>query len=350
MPALAKSAKLIAAEKKLEELEAQISADRKRREAELVAALDQARRDAEAIRQAKLASIRPLPHTTPSTPIINPKPSPIQNLPNPTVPVPVALGPGSARAAKDLPESALLLLRELWANLGYEGHGFVEMQMEIARELERADFARFEREMLCNEVISCKTEINMLREERSQLLRRLDLNRENINQLMTTEERTYKTLIAEREASQVTMARFEQEAKEAIAARDVALGQAAMLQADLERAEKARIAAVLYAKGAEDRATTAACAAAAAAEVATRRATAPPTPALPIYWSVADDEALKTKLQERKLAVQEEKLLAEGKRLDEQLAKVKDEKEKLVSKFIFKNPNSRFTSLKDMKN
>lgn len=29
--------------------------------------------------------------------------------------------------SKDLPEPSLLLLRELWAKLGYEGPGFVEM-------------------------------------------------------------------------------------------------------------------------------------------------------------------------------------------------------------------------------
>lgn len=89
------------------------------------------RRDAEAIRQAKLASMRS-PPKTPMTPgpssgtipatSMGPTCSSIPAVPQATVPVPIAFssahgGPNS-RAAKDLPESALLLLRELWANLG----------------------------------------------------------------------------------------------------------------------------------------------------------------------------------------------------------------------------------------
>jgi len=59
---------------------------------------------------------------------------------------------------RELPEQALMVLRALWARLGYQADSFVDMQMEIAKELAHADFARFEREMLCNEIISLKQE------------------------------------------------------------------------------------------------------------------------------------------------------------------------------------------------
>jgi len=52
-----------------------------------------------------------------------------------------------------------MVLRALWARLGYQADSFVDMQMEIAKELAHADFARFEREMLCNEIISLKQEV-----------------------------------------------------------------------------------------------------------------------------------------------------------------------------------------------
>ncbi|KAI9617601.1 hypothetical protein H4Q26_012900 [Puccinia striiformis f. sp. tritici PST-130] len=296
-----KSASLIAIEKKLIEVEARIATDRKRREAELKAAVDQARRDAESIKQMK-ARQKPLQSSNPDSPN-PPKPIPSPSIPNST---------GPARGNRELPEPALFLLRDLWSHLGYTGDSFVEMQMEISRELDRADFARFEREMICNEVIGARAEINMLREERTQLLKRLDLNRENISQLVDTEDRTYKTLMAERATS-------ENGAQERIGS----------LSNELERAEKARIAAVLYAKGAEDRASAANATALAAVEVVNRQRETAPPPAPPVistipFWPAADDEALKNKLKERILAVEEEKLAS-------QLASVKDEREKLVS-------------------
>jgi len=261
---------------------------------------------------------KPIQPSNPSTP--NTKPIPPPPIPNPT---------GPARGNKELPEPALFLLRDLWSHLGYTGDSFVEMQMEIGRELDRADFARFEREMICNEVIGARTEINMLREERAQLLKRLDLNRENINQLVETEERTFKTLMAERATSENVIRGLENEIKGLKAERQGAQEKIASLSSDLERAEKARVAAVLYAKGAEDRAAAANATALAAVEVANRQRETAPTPAPPAnpmasFWPAADDEALKNKLKERILAVEEEKLAS-------QLASVKDEREKLVS-------------------
>jgi hypothetical protein len=106
------------------------------------------RRDAEAIKQMKSRQ-KPLHSSTPNTPN-PPKPLPSPSIPNST---------GPARGNKELPEAALFLLRDLWSHLGYNGDSFVEMQMEIGRELDRADFARFEREMLCNEVIGARAEV-----------------------------------------------------------------------------------------------------------------------------------------------------------------------------------------------
>ncbi|PLW49773.1 hypothetical protein PCASD_01601 [Puccinia coronata f. sp. avenae] len=318
--AIRKSAGLLEIEKKLLEVEARIAADRKRREIELKAAMDQAACDAEAIKQMK-ARQKSIQSSTPGTPNLA-KPNATPPNPNPTV--------SAARGTKELPEPALFLLRDLWSHLGYTGESFVEMQMEISRELDRADFARFEREMICNEVIGARSEINMLREERTQLLKRLDLNRENINQLVETEERTYKTLMAERATSENVIRGLEAEIRDLKAERQGAQERIASLSNELERAEKARIAAVLYAKGAEDRASAANATALAAVEVANRqRETAPPPPPPPpvnpmvAFWPAADDEALKNKLKERILAVEEEKLAS-------QLASVKDEREKLI--------------------
>ncbi|KAH9448280.1 hypothetical protein Pst134EB_022267 [Puccinia striiformis f. sp. tritici] len=313
-----KSASLIAIEKKLIEVEARIATDRKRREAELKAAVDQARRDAESIKQMK-ARQKPLQSSNPDSPN-PPKPIPSPSIPNST---------GPARGNRELPEPALFLLRDLWSHLGYTGDSFVEMQMEISRELDRADFARFEREMICNEVIGARAEINMLREERTQLLKRLDLNRENISQLVDTEDRTYKTLMAERATSENVIRGLENENRDLKAERQGAQERIGSLSNELERAEKARIAAVLYAKGAEDRASAANATALAAVEVVNRQRETAPPPAPPVistipFWPAADDEALKNKLKERILAVEEEKLAS-------QLASVKDEREKLVS-------------------
>ncbi|MBW0474481.1 hypothetical protein O181_014196 [Austropuccinia psidii MF-1] len=322
-----KSARLIAAEKKLEEIERKIATERERREAELALVLEQARRDAEAIKQLQ---------TTGQKSSFN-----VANLVSPSlVSVPVNVN----RNTKELPEPALFLLKDLWANLGYVGESFVEMQMEISRELDRADFGRFEREMLCNELIGARTEIHVLREERAHLLKRLELNRENIKQLMETEERTYNTLMSERAASESVIRCLEADIKDLKADKEAALTKVASLSSDLERAEKGRIAAVLYAKGAEDRAATATLIAAEVAANNRRIPTTlspssflpePPLPppvlgsSIPSFWTAADDEALKAKLKERTLAIEEEKLLAEGKRLESELAKVKDERVKL---------------------
>jgi hypothetical protein len=76
------------------------------------------------------------------------------NGPNhPTVLIPVG-------KQRELPDQAVMVLRGLWARLGYQANSFVEMQLEITKELAHADFAKFEREMLCNEVISLRQEVS----------------------------------------------------------------------------------------------------------------------------------------------------------------------------------------------
>lgn len=61
---------------------------------------------------------------------------------------------------KDLSPPALSLLKSLWAKIGYEGSAFSGMQVEISKELSRADFARFERQMLCNEILSLRQDVS----------------------------------------------------------------------------------------------------------------------------------------------------------------------------------------------
>ncbi|KAI9607967.1 hypothetical protein H4Q26_005418 [Puccinia striiformis f. sp. tritici PST-130] len=58
----------------------------------------------------------------------------------------------------------------------------IEVEARIAAD-------RFEREMVCSELIGARAGINKLREERTQILQRLDLNKETIAQLVETEER-----------------------------------------------------------------------------------------------------------------------------------------------------------------
>ncbi|KAA1120199.1 hypothetical protein PGT21_037256 [Puccinia graminis f. sp. tritici] len=175
------------------------------------------------------------------------------------------------------------------------------MQMEISCELDHADFARFEREILGNEVIGARAEINMLRDERTLLLKRLDLNRENITQLMETEEQTYKTLMVERATTEGMIRALKNKIRELKTEQHGAQGQITSLTNNMERAEKARVAAVLYAKGAEDRVV----------EVANRQkqaASSPPAPpanpTIP-FWPAADDEALKNKLKDQMRSVKE---------------------------------------------
>ncbi|WAQ91026.1 hypothetical protein PtA15_13A426 [Puccinia triticina] len=302
-----KSASLILIEEKLREVEATIIADRKRREQELKAFVDQARRNGEAIRKMKSQQN-------------SPKPSIADNS-QPPEPNPSTLVPRT-RDTKELPETILFLLRDLWSHLGYSGDSFVDMQMEISRELDQADFARFEREMICNEVIGARAEIHMLGEERTQLLKRLELNRENTCQLVETQERTYKTLMAERATSASVIRGLEKEIVDLKGEREDAQERIASLSNELERAGKNRIATMLHAKGAEDRASAATATALAALEMANhQRETAGPSKPT-TSWAAVDSDALKKKLKERILEVEEEKIAS-------QLASVKEEREKL---------------------
>ncbi|KAA1085840.1 hypothetical protein PGT21_021392 [Puccinia graminis f. sp. tritici] len=306
-----KSASFIEIEEKLREVEARIIADRKRREEELKTFVEQARRDAEAIQKTK-SQQKPLnPSDTTGPRLQKPLASPL--IPNIS---------SSPRITREIPETSLFLLRDLWSHLGYYGESFVEMQMEISRELDRADFARFEREMICNEVIGTRAEINMLRDERTQLLKRLDLNRENTCQLIETQERTYKTLMAERVTSANIIRGLENEIRDRNAANQGARDRIATLSNELERAEQTRIATVLCAKGAEERASVANATALAAVQVANQQRDHVP-PINPTTPSTAQgNEALKNKLKEQILAVEEEKIAS-------QLASVQEEREKL---------------------
>ncbi|KAI7938149.1 hypothetical protein MJO28_015069 [Puccinia striiformis f. sp. tritici] len=101
----------------------------------------------------------------------------------------------------------------------------IEVEARIAAD-------RFEREM-----------INKLREERTQILQRLDLNKETIAQLVETEERA---------TSEDVIRKLGTENKDLKAERQDAEYRIGSLSNELERAEKARIAEVLYAKGVED--------------------------------------------------------------------------------------------------
>ncbi|CAH7667850.1 hypothetical protein BY996DRAFT_6812102 [Phakopsora pachyrhizi] len=331
-----KSLKLVEAENRLKELETKIAADRKRREIELQAALEQVRRETEAIKNQLSPQVVPLAQTPKISTI---KSTDTQNV-SPQTP---SLSSSRIKYPKDLPQSALLLLRDLWYDLGYRDENFVEMQMEISRELDKADFARFEREMICNDLINARSEVKMLREEREQLIQRLELNRQNIDQLMKTEEKTYQTLLTERSTSTNQISELNEQVQALMIDRDhwkekfIKLENQFKSQTNswnerfnhlenqIQKEEKSKVALTLYLKSLEDRlrvdniqklnlASPMLSGVGGGIYGGAHQYPQPPitqNKSQDSSWIMnsADDEALKAKLNQRRMVIEEEKKL-----------------------------------------
>ncbi|POW12646.1 hypothetical protein PSTT_04307 [Puccinia striiformis] len=186
----------------------------------------------------------------------------IMNGPNhPTVLIPVG-------KERELPEKAMIILRGLWARLGYQANSFVEMQMEIAKELVHADFAKFEREMLCNEIISLRQELDLIRVDRNEQIRRAEVAQAKLGQAIDSEERTFKALVAEREIAKRAIDQAEKGVQQVVIAKEKEAVRAGAMCDEIHRLEKERLAAVLYARTAEEQAAMANITAKTAAAVA----------------------------------------------------------------------------------
>lgn len=184
------------------------------------------------------------------------------NLPiNPTVLVPVG-------KKRELPEPAMNVLRGLWARLGYQSNSFVDMQLEISKELAHADFARFEREMLCNEIMSLRQEIDVIRVDRNEQARRAEAAQNELVHVIASEERTFKALVAEREISKRAIDQAEKGVNQVVIAKEKEALRAEAMSEEIHRLEKERLAAVLYARTAEEQAALANVTAKTAAAVA----------------------------------------------------------------------------------
>ncbi|KAI9610043.1 hypothetical protein H4Q26_007037 [Puccinia striiformis f. sp. tritici PST-130] len=118
------------------------------------------------------------------------------------------------------------------ARLGYQANSFVEMQMEIAKELVHADFAK------------CP-QLDLIRVDRNEQIRRAEVAQAKLGQAIDSEERTFKALVAERE-----------------------IAKRAIDQAEKGVQQVERLAAVLYARTAEEQAAMANITAKTAAAVA----------------------------------------------------------------------------------
>jgi hypothetical protein len=223
--------------------------------------------------------------------------------PHPTVLIPVG-------KERELPEPAMMVLRGLWARLGYQANSFVEMQMEIAKELVHADFAKFEREMLCNEIISLRQEVfiyvnrytylifiipeisltrispklmlhfsfsgslwtrpklELMRVDRNEQVRRAEVSQAKLAASIESEERTFKALVAEREIAKRAIEQAEKGVVRVVEAKEKEAARAGVMSEEIHRLEKERLAAVLYARTAEEQAAMANMTAKTAAAVA----------------------------------------------------------------------------------
>ncbi|PLW21229.1 hypothetical protein PCANC_03663 [Puccinia coronata f. sp. avenae] len=181
--------------------------------------------------------------------------------PHPTVLIPVG-------KERELPEPAMMVLRGLWARLGYQANSFVEMQMEIAKELVHADFAKFEREMLCNEIISLRQELELMRVDRNEQVRRAEVSQAKLAASIESEERTFKALVAEREIAKRAIEQAEKGVVRVVEAKEKEAARAGVMSEEIHRLEKERLAAVLYARTAEEQAAMANMTAKTAAAVA----------------------------------------------------------------------------------
>ncbi|KAA1088797.1 hypothetical protein PGTUg99_029902 [Puccinia graminis f. sp. tritici] len=180
---------------------------------------------------------------------------------HPTVLIPVG-------KPRELPDQAVMVLRGLWARLGYQANSFVEMQLEITKELVHADFAKFEREMLCNEVISLRQELEMIRVDRNEHIRRAEVAQAKLAQAIDSEERTFKALVAEREIAKRAIEQAEKGVQQVVIAKEKEAVRAGAMSEEIHRLEKERLAAVLYARTAEEQAAMANITAKTAAAVA----------------------------------------------------------------------------------
>ncbi|KAG0145977.1 hypothetical protein CROQUDRAFT_657906 [Cronartium quercuum f. sp. fusiforme G11] len=169
---------------------------------------------------------------------------------------------------RELSEPCMLLLKSIWSRMGYDGSAFTEMQKEIGKELARADFARFERQLLCNEILALKQENNLIRYERDEHLRRANKIQSNLSQVMAAEDRTFMTLMSERELAKNTIQNAQRGVEEVVMAKAQEVERSKAMSEELGRLEKERIAAMKYAKTAEEQAMLASIAAKAATAVA----------------------------------------------------------------------------------
>ncbi|MBW0510985.1 hypothetical protein O181_050700 [Austropuccinia psidii MF-1] len=273
-------------QRRLSQVKAELARNITLREQELVAkaaSLERLKFEEELTHQVNLVRLGS-PSTTTSkiaSPLLSPPIGPtnamlkdaINQSPKSTVLIPVG-------KERDLPEPAMMVLRGLWARLGYQGNSFVDMQLEIAKELSRADFARFEREMLCNEVISLRNELDLLREDRNELIRRAESAQANLSQVLESEERTFKALVTEREIAKRAIERAEKGVQQVVVAKEKEAVRAEAMSEEIHRLEKERLAAVLYARTAEEQAALANITAKTAAAVAISavQTSQPPTP------------------------------------------------------------------------
>ncbi|EGF99477.1 uncharacterized protein MELLADRAFT_112686 [Melampsora larici-populina 98AG31] len=179
------------------------------------------------------------------SPLIPPLPSPMAPPLSSRGPVMIPVG-----ESKELSPSASSLLRSLWAKIGYEGSAFSGMQVEISKELSRADFARFERQML----------------------------------LIAAEDRTFKTLMSEREIAKNAIQSAQKGVEKIVLAKDKEVQKSKALNEELERLDQERISAFRYAKNAEEQAAIANLTAKAATAVAVSAVNSHPnTPRLSSY-------------------------------------------------------------------
>ncbi|CAH7686489.1 hypothetical protein BY996DRAFT_7292807 [Phakopsora pachyrhizi] len=249
--------------KNIAETRSELSRKLAAREIELLAkvnAIERLRKEEEELHQQRLGRIGSTP---PLVQLEDPQllsPT-LDSMHSPSVLVPIG-------KSKELPDHAIVVLRGLWARLGYQGSAFVDMQLEINKELDHADFARFEREMLCNEIISLRQELDVTCKERNEQTRRADTAQINLAQVIEAEERTFKTLLTEREVAKRALERAEKGVQKVVIAKEKEAVRAEAMSEELHRLEKERVAALLFAKTAEEQAAVANMTAKAAAAVA----------------------------------------------------------------------------------
>lgn len=215
-----------------------------------------------------------------TSPLIPPLPSPMAPPPSSSRhPVMIPVG-----QPKDLTPQASSLLKHLWAKIGYEGSAFSGMQVEISKELSRADFARYERQMLCNEILRLRHENQTVRYERDELHKRAIINQSNLSKVIEAEDRTYKTLMTERENTTNAIESARRGVEKLALAKEKEAQKSKALSYELDRLEQERISAVRYAKNAEEQAAMANLTAKAATAVAVSAVSSHPnTPRLSSY-------------------------------------------------------------------